>query len=182
MGDVDLAKGMKIIAVLSVLLTAIFTVAFQISSQDLFYTIAITAGTISYHFLMRLSVGGVYNFLLKNKVDYNRKWFRVGAMEQRIYKGLNVKKWKKHLPTYDPSAFDIKQHTWNEIAGAMCQAELVHETIAVFSFLPMIASNWFGATLVFALTSVFSALFDLSFAMMQRYNRPRVLKLIRHGD
>jgi hypothetical protein len=86
------------------------------------------------------------------------------------------------LPTYDPAAFDIKQHAWDEIAGAMCQAELVHETIAVFSFLPMIASKWFGATLVFALTSVVTALFDLSFAMMQRYNRPRVLKLIRHGD
>ena len=97
MGDVDLAKGMKIIAVLSVLMTAIFTVAFQISSQDLFYTIAITAGTIAYHFLMRLIVGGVYNFLLKNKVDYNRKWFRVGAVEQGIYKCLKVKQWKKHL-------------------------------------------------------------------------------------
>ena len=173
---------MKIIAVISVILTAIFTVAFHISPLELFYTVAITAGTISYHFLMRLMVGGVYNSLLKNKVDYKRKWFRVGAMEQRIYKCLNVKQWKKHLPTYDPDAFDVKQHSWDEIAGAMCQAELVHETIAVLSFLPIIASNWFGATLVFVLTSVFSALFDLSFAVIQRYNRPRVLKLLHHGE
>jgi glycosyl-4,4'-diaponeurosporenoate acyltransferase len=37
----------------------------------------------------------------------------------------------------------------------------------------------FGAFWVFLITSVLSALMDLLFAIMQRYNRPRILKLCR---
>ena len=91
-----------------------------------------------------------------------------------------MKKWKKYFPTYDPNVFDKKQHSWDEIAAATCQSELVHETIVVLSFLPIVFSVWFGATLVFTLTSIFSALFDLTFVMIQRYNRPRVLKVLNH--
>ena len=32
--------------------------------------------------------------------------------------------------------------------------------------------------MVFIITSVLAALFDLTFVMIQRYNRPRILKLI----
>ena len=64
-------------------------------------------------------------------------------------------------------------HTWDEIAQAMCQAELVHETIVVLSFLPVAASVWFGAAAVFLVTSLAAAAFDLMFVMMQRYNRGR---------
>ena len=82
------------------------------------------------------------------------------------------------MPTYDPQLFDPKIHTWEEIIQAMCQAELVHETIAVLSFLPFLAGIRFGAYAVFIITSVLSALLDLSFAVMQRYNRPRVLVIL----
>ncbi len=170
---------MKTVAWISILLTAVFLIIYRLKPLEIFFTIVITAGTISYHFWMRLLVGGIFNAILKNKVDYNKKWFRVGKAEQRLYKVLKVKKWKKLFPTYDPNIFDKQQHTWDEIAGAMCQAELVHETIAVWSFLPTLFSLWFGSTLVFVLTSVFSALFDLLFVMIQRYNRPRVLRLVR---
>ena len=111
--------------------------------------------------------GGIFDRLLRNRVDPNRKWFQVGKVEQKLYEILKVKKWKSYLPTYDPDAFDKRQRTWGEIAGAMCQAELIHETIAALSFLPILASIWFGAPL-----------FDLTFVMIQRYNRPRVLKIL----
>ena len=35
----------------------------------------------------------------------------------------------------------------------MCQAELVHETIILFSCVPIIASVWFGALPVFVITN-----------------------------
>lgn len=173
-----MAKGMKIIALTSVVMTAVFAVLYQIKPLGVFLTLAITAGTVAYHFLMRLLVGGAYALLVNNKVDYNKKWFRVGKTEQKLYKLLKVKGWKKHFPTYDPQAFDKEQHSWSEIAGAMCQAELVHETIILFSFLPILFSHWFGSALVFVLTSIFSALFDLTFVIIQRYNRPRVVKIL----
>ena len=128
---------------------------------------------------MRLFVGGIFNFALNNKVDYKKKWFKVGNLEQKLYGFLKVRNWKKFFPTYDPDAFDKKRHSWHEIAGAMCQSELVHETIVVLSFLPILFSLWFGAKSVFILTSCFSALFDLIFVMIQRYNRPRVLRMLK---
>ena len=57
-------------------------------------------------------------------------------------------------------------------------AELVHETIAVLSFLPIAAGVRFGAYPVFIITSVLAAACDMAFVIMQRYNRPRLIKLM----
>lgn len=83
------------------------------------------------------------------------------------------------MPTYRPQDFSPKEHSWHEIAQTMCQSEVGHELIIGFSFLPIIASKWFGAFVVFVITSVISAGFDLIFVMMQRYNRDRIQRLIR---
>ena len=74
---------------------------------------------------------------------------------------------------------DNRLHTWDEIAQAMCQAELVHEVIIILSFLPILAAIPFGALFVFVFTSILSAGYDAMFVMMQRYNRPRIVKMIR---
>ena len=174
-----MARCMKISALVCLALTAVFVTAYQIMPIDIILSLAITAGTAGYHLWMRLLVGYLFKLLLNNKVDYNKKWFRVGQTEQRLYDLLKVKKWKKFLPTYDPAAFDKRRHSWDQIVMAMCQSELVHETIVILSFLPILSSLWFGATLVFVLTSVLSAAFDLMFVMIQRYNRPRVLRIIK---
>ena len=79
----------------------------------------------------------------------------------------------------EPENFDLRIHTPEEIAGAMCQAELSHEVIVIFSFLPLLTVPAFGAFWVFLITSVLSAMIDLSFAIMQRYNRPRIMKLCK---
>ena len=82
------------------------------------------------------------------------------------------------MPTYDRTLFDPRVHTWVEIAQAMCQAELIHETIALLSFLPIAAGIWFGAYPVFIVTSALAAGCDMLFVMMQRYNRQRIMKLL----
>lgn len=56
-----------------------------------------------------------------------------------VYEKLKVKERKRKMPTYNPKLFDPRIHTWNEIAQAMCQAELIHETIVVLSFLPVVS-------------------------------------------
>jgi hypothetical protein len=43
--------------------------------------------------------------------------------------------------------------------------------------MPIIAIIWFGEPLAFIITSILSALFDLMFVIMQRYNRNRILRL-----
>ncbi len=173
-----MAKTMKISALVSALLTLLFIILYIIAPRSLLRILAITAGTTAYHFIMRLLVGYIINLLLHNKADYNAAWFKVSEFELRLYNKLRVKKWKGRMGTYDPGSFDAKIHSWEEIAGATCQAELVHEVIIILSFLPMLAAIAFGAFAAFAVTSVLAAGFDAIFVIMQRYNRPRIIKLI----
>lgn len=70
-----------------------------------------------------------------------------------------------------------------EIAGldsvirATCQAEVVHEIIIIVSFIPVVFSLWVGALPVFIITSFGAAVCDLVFVVLQRYNRPRLIRL-----
>ena len=166
-----MARIMKIGAAVSVALTVLFGLVG-------ITPLAITAGTFAYHLLMRLAVGLVFDKALNNHVDYRRGWFRLRSFEPRLYGWLRVAQWKTGMPTYDPEAFDRHKHTWDEIAQAMCQAELVHEVIVVLSFMPLVASIWLGEMPVFLITSLLAAGFDLMFVVMQRYNRPRILKIV----
>ena len=172
-----MAKKMIPAAVLSLAGTAVFTVLYMKTAGALLLSLAITFGTVSYHFVMRLLVGLSFQAVMQNRADYSRRWYRVGKREMAVYEALKIKRWKRRMPTYDNALFNPQLHSWEEIAQAMCQAELVHETIVVLSFLPIAGGIWFGAYPVFIITSVLAAGYDLLFVMMQRYNRQRVLML-----
>lgn len=58
----------------------------------------------------------------------------------------------------------------------MCFAEAYHEVCMVLSFIPIIFSIWWGEVWVFFWTSLGGAVFDSLFVLIQRFNRPRVLK------
>ena len=164
-------------AALSVALTVLFLILNRLHPSVAFLSLAVTFGTISYHFLIRLLIGLCFNLTMRNRADYHAVWFQPRAWERPLYDRLKVKRWKKRMPTYQPELFDPRLHTWDEIAQAMCQAELVHETIVIASFLPLLASVRFGAFWVFLITSVFSALLDLVLVIMQRFNRPAVVRI-----
>ncbi len=89
-----------------------------------------------------------------------------------------MKAWKDKMPTYNPENFSYKKYSCDEIAQAMCQSELVHETNMILSFMPLMAAKWFGSFYVFFITSVCGAIFDLLFVVLQRYNRARVMKIV----
>ena len=173
-----MAKMMKQAAIAATAMAVFCATLYMYNGNGTVLAMAITFGTTSYHLLMRLLVGFVADLLLGNRVDYRRRWFRVSAAEQKLYHFIKVKKWKGNMPTYDPESFDSRLRTWDEIAGAMCQAELVHEVIILLSFLPILASIPFRALPVFAITSVLAACYDGMFVIMQRYNRPRIVKLV----
>jgi hypothetical protein len=99
-----------------------------------------------------------------------------------VHRAYEIRHGAGPMPTYDPESFDSRLRTWDEIAGAMCQAELVHEVIILLSFLPILASIPFGALPVFAITSVLAACYDGMFVIMQRYNRPRIVKLVEKAE
>ena len=169
---------MKWAAVIFFALTAVFAVL-CLGGQNWAMPCAITFGTCFYHFAMRLMVGQIIHRKMQNKADYSKSWYQLQPFEHKLYRVLKVKKWKGKMPTYTPDVFDPKIHSWEEIAQAMCQAEVVHEVIVPLSFLPLLAAIPFGVFPVFFITSLLSAMFDLSFAIMQRFNRPRIIKFIK---
>ena len=175
-----MAKIVKGIAAFSLAATVILAISYKVTSSGILLPLAITSGTIAYHFVMRLMVGLAFHATMRNKADYRKRWYQVSKREMAVYEKLKVKQWKRRMPTYDPALFDPRLHTWEEIVQAMCQAELVHETIVVLSFVPIVAGVWFGEYPVFVITSALAAMLDLMFVMVQRYNRQRVIKLMKY--
>lgn len=170
-------KLMKAISVISPIVTVTMALLYYYLGTGVFLTLAITFGTIFYHLGIRLLIGLLFNIFMNNTADYTKKWYKVHSWENKLYKFLRVNKWKGKLPTFNPDLYSLKDNSFDKIAQTMCQAELVHEVNCVISFLPLIASIWFGDFLVFLITSICAALFDLIFVIAQRYNRPRVIKL-----
>lgn len=150
---------------------ALTVFAFLLSWQ----AVAITFFTTFYHFAMRLVVGS----LVPNRFDCRSRWFQPKAFEEKLYKALKVKKWKAHMPTYDPCLFSLTQNSPQQLMANMCQAEVVHEVIILGSFLPLLFTLFWGSFPVFLITSVLAAGVDSLFVMLQRYNRPRVLRLLQ---
>jgi len=165
------------ITIISFVLTLLFAALYSHTENGIILSLAITMGTTLYHFAMRLAVGFFYDRTMNNKANLSKWWYQPKKIEKQIYNMLKVRNWKGILPSYQPELFDMQKHTWNEIAQAMCQAELVHETIILLSFVPILFAKLFDALPVFVITSALAAAFDMIFVIMQRYNRPRVIKL-----
>ena len=174
--DSTLKKKMILITVFLVVLFVVSLPIFIITKNDTIETITITIGIALYHFAMRLVVGMVVNVIMKNKANHNNIWFREKRFESKLYKTLGVRKWKKRLPTYSPETFDFKQKKFEQIVGATCQAEIVHEIIMVFSLLPIIMIPFLGGAVAIIITSVLATLFDFLFVILQRYNRPKLIR------
>lgn len=152
---------------------------YYVTRIPVFFPFAITFGTMLYHFAMRLAVGGLIDAKYHNRMDYTNPWFAERGFERNLYKLLRVRKWKRWLPTYNPENFDIKRRSPQEIIQTSCQSEVVHGVNMILSFVPVIFSVWFGSLGVFLLTSCAAFLFDGIFVVMQRYNRPRLLRLMK---
>ena len=168
-----------------ILITALLLAGFAISlpvfivtKNDIAEAVAITVGVTLYHFAMRLAVGTAVNAIMKNKAEHNNVWFREKAFEEKLYKLMRVRKWKKFLPTYSPDTFDTYTKTVEELIGATCQAELVHEIIMPLSLLPIIFTPFLGGAAALIITSVIATLFDSLFVILQRYNRPKLVRVM----
>lgn len=164
---------MKSLAAIFFGVTVVFSVLYGLCGNAWLLSASITCGTSCYHFAMRLLLGA-----LVAPVKRASAWFRPHKWEPAVYSLLGVKHWKNHLPTYDPSQFSLAENTLEQVIGNMRSAEVVHELIMLCSFLPLLMIPVFGAWPAFLITSVLAALFDSLFVMAQRYNRPRLERIL----
>lgn len=166
---------MKSTAAVAAGLTVVFSLLYRFLHHDWLLDCAITFGTTCYHFSMRLLVGA----LIPATFDAQSKWFQPKSWETAFYRKLRLRRWKGRIPTYNPESFSFDHHTPQRIVANMCQAEVVHEVIIVCSFVPLLFSLVFGCFGVFLITSVLAACLDAVFVLLQRYNRPRLLHLLK---
>lgn len=179
MKDDTMQKTMMTMTLISLIGLSASGAACYFAGSPIFFSTVITFGTMLYHFAMRLAVGSLIDAKYHNRMNHTKKWFEEKPFERGLYKLLQVKKWKKYLPTYNPQDFDIKRHSAVEIVQTGCQAEVVHEIIMALSFVPVLFSGRFGSLEVFLITSCAAFLFDSIFVIIQRYNRPRLLRLMK---
>lgn len=175
-------KTLKRITSILLVLSVVFVLLNFYLKTDLFLILSITFCTALYHFAMRLFVGEICNKFIEPNLNCNSKWFKEKKFEKKLYKLLKVKKWKKFAPTYSPESFSLKDNSKEDIIRTMCGAEVVHELIIVFSFLPIIFSGLLDSFYEFLFTSIIAALVDSVFVIIQRFNRPRVIKLLKRSE
>ena len=139
--------------------------------------IGIIAFTIMYHLWVRIIMGNVSK-LFKKHLNYEQWWFKEKKFEKNFYELLCVKKWKSKALTYNPELFSLKENSLEEIANTTIKAELDHwinELISLSTLLFAIPWGKFGIFLIIAIVSM---IFDAQFIIIQRYNRPRIVKIL----
>lgn len=172
-------KKMITITFISLFVMLASGAVYHFTENRALFSIAITFGTVFYHLGMRLAVGYLIDSKYHNRMDYTKQWFRERSFERGFYEKIRVQKWKGRMPTFAPQNFQLRKDTVPEIIQATCQAEIVHEVNMVLSFVPVIFSIWFGSLEVFLITSCMAFIFDGLFVIIQRYNRPRLIRLLR---
>ena len=148
-----------------------------VTEDGLWQTVAITLGTAVYHYGLRLIAGEISAWAHRFALNPNNVWFQQKKWEPGLYRLLRLRKWKRKLPTYAPDSFALQKTSVAVVIQNTCHAEIVHEVLAMLSFVPVIFSIWFGAFVVFFLTSLAAAIVELVFSGLQRFNRPRLLRL-----
>ncbi|MBQ9992546.1 MAG: hypothetical protein IJP33_03860 [Firmicutes bacterium] len=135
----------------------------------------IVAFTIMYHLWVRLIFGNINKLF---NINYKQWWFRERAFEKGIYKALKVRKWKDKALTYNPELFSLKDRSLSDIANTMAKVEVDHWTNVLISLSTLLFAVIWGQFWLFFISAVAAILFDMQFIVIQRYNRPRVLKLL----
>ena len=141
----------------------------------LFLWVGIVTFTITYHLWMRIIMGNVSKLF---KVSYKHLWFKEKAFEKKLYTFLKVKKWKGKALTYNPELYSVKDRTLEEIADTTAKSELDHWINILISASTVAFGFIWGEIWIFSLTAFLAAVFDSQFIIIQRYNRPRLIRLI----
>ena len=147
----------------------------HVSSEWMLW-VGITAFMIVYHLWLRLIFGNITKLF---HIHYGQWWFRERKFEKKLYAFMNVRHWKKDSLTYDPAAFSLKERTLEQIANTMAKSETDHWINEGISLFAMLFALIWGKFWIFALTSAAAMIFDGRFIVIQRYNRPRVLRVMQ---
>lgn len=116
-----------------------------------------------------------------NRFNCKSQWFSEKRFEKSLYKVLKVKRWKGKMPSYNPSSYMTKDSDLDSIVNTMCRNEVIHEVNALLSFVPILFSISSVLLQCLSLPQLLRAVW-IVFVVMQRYNRPRLVRLIERKN
>ena len=153
----------------------------NIYRADIILWIGIVTFTIMYHFWVRIIMGNVSK-LFKKYINYKQWWFKEKSFEKGLYKMLRVKEWKGKALTYNPESFSLKEHSLEEIANTMVKSEIDHWINEAISLSTLLFIIPWGRAWAFVISAIAAMIFDSQFIIIQRYNRPRVLNVLKREE
>lgn len=177
------AKAMYSVIVVCLISTIVcFTLYYgnHTNSQSILW-IGIVTFTIMYHFWVRIIMGNVSKLFRKN-INYKQKWFQEHNFEKKLYKFLKVKDWKDKALTYNPEQFSLKDNSLETIINVMAKSEVDHWINELISLSTIFFSIIWGNFWIFFITALAAMIFDSQFIIIQRYNRPRIVKLLERKE
>ena len=124
----------------------------------------------------------IVQMVFQKKFDYDSFWFRSKAFEKKLYQILKVKKWKNIVPTYDKREYALKEEELEQVIHNMCHAEVTHEVIMLTGYFPVLLGQQISHWGILLMMSFLFSLVHLPFIFIQRYNRPRVIRLYKKAN
>ncbi len=121
-------------------------------------------------------------FHYENWMFKQRKWEKNGKFYQNIFK---VKLWKDKLPELAdfikfafPKKFikEFKGEFLSKYIKESCRAELVHWIIIYSSIIFL----FFNDISTFIIMVIIDVMLNIPFIIIQRYNRPRIISIMKH--
>ena len=164
------------VAVMAVLASSMFILYYGgICKNALVLWIGIVSFMILYHFGLRLLMGV---FTKHMGINYTHPFFKQRSFEKKLYKFLRVREWRDKVLTFEPDEFLMSKRTLLQIANTMSKAETDHWINEIISITAIFFFLIWGMFPIFLITSVAAMLFDAQFIVLQRFQRPKVVRLI----
>ncbi len=139
----------------------------------------LTAEILAYHVIIRIIWGVITNHLPDSFFHPEKKIYCSYGWEKNIHKLLHVKKWKEHVPVFDIHQWDIRERGIDSVIAASCRAELDHATNILLGYVVLLPvfflQRW--AISAWLVAAIGASLFDGVFVTIQRFNRPRLMRL-----
>jgi len=146
--------------------------------DSIFCSFAVLTGCLAAHLILWILSAIVVVGIMKNRANDECAWFRELPWEKDFYRIIKFRKWKHHLPTYNPRFYDFKVLKHENLLGIISQTEIVHEMAAVLSLLSMAGTRWLGHSYIIVTISIIDLLINLIYVCLQRFNRIRLRRLI----
>lgn len=175
-------KLMYTVSIVSLASMFLFFGLFIGTKSDACLILGTSAMAICYHFTVRLVIGNLCDvFYTPDSINPKEHRFQPKKFEPGLFKAIKIRRWKNSFSSFDPNKLSLRTHSVDELIFEGCKAEVVHWLCAIAGFASLIFSIWFGAISLFIVTSVIGGIYDMCFVVIQRFNRPRLLKIAATG-